>query len=76
MCFIKKIKKLPCDNFVGRNYTLFVTVFNLPVSMKTSSLRLQTRNSTTIFRNLTLIAGEFDSTYFVSTTLTEDVRAM
>ncbi|CAC5388032.1 unnamed protein product [Mytilus coruscus] len=58
----------------GEMYTLFFTVYNLPVGMNVSSLRLKTSNSTTKYLNLVQLAGDFDSTYFVSTTLTADVN--
>lgn len=59
--------------FAGERYTLLFTVYNLPVGMNVSALRLKTSNSTTNNLNLVQIAGDFDSTYFVSTTLTSDV---
>ncbi|XP_071140760.1 uncharacterized protein [Mytilus edulis] len=57
---------------IGERYTLLFTVYNLPVGMNVSALRLKTSNSTTNNLNLVQIAGDFDSTYFVSTTLTSD----
>ncbi|XP_052084687.1 von Willebrand factor A domain-containing protein 7-like isoform X2 [Mytilus californianus] len=67
-----QLYKVSGNPVVGGNYTLYFTVFNLPAGMKTSSVRLKTRNSTTNYLNLTLISGEFDSKYFVSTTLIAD----
>ncbi|XP_052084991.1 von Willebrand factor A domain-containing protein 7-like [Mytilus californianus] len=57
---------------IGERYTLFFTVYNLPVGINASSLRLKTSNSTTNYLNLVQVTGDFDSTFFVSTTLTSD----
>ncbi|XP_076080108.1 von Willebrand factor A domain-containing protein 7-like [Mytilus galloprovincialis] len=70
------LNKVSGNPIEGGRYTLFFTVFNLPVGMNASSVRLKTRNSTTNYLNLIQVPGDFDSTYFLSTNLTSDGKIL
>ncbi|VDI29107.1 Hypothetical predicted protein [Mytilus galloprovincialis] len=58
---------------VGEQYRIYLTVYDLPVGMDASGVRLETNDSPTNNLDITEVAGDFGTTYFVSTTLSSDV---
>ncbi|CAG2248625.1 unnamed protein product [Mytilus edulis] len=57
----------------GKQYRIYLTVYDLPVGMDASGVRLETNGSPTNNLDISEVAGDFGTTYFVSTTLSYDL---